>query len=128
MTLLAMRFVSIVIVAAVGIVAVTRRLRALPVVHGQLSAGRFGGHVRGVWPGWPAVGVIALVGWSDAGANGLYGLASRHGLVSVVAVLASLYPAVTVLLARIVENERMRRIQGVGVLCALCGVVLLAIG
>jgi len=46
----------------------------------------------------------------------------------VVAVLASLYPAVTVLLARIFDDERMRRIQAVGVVVALCGVVLLAAG
>jgi drug/metabolite transporter (DMT)-like permease len=48
--------------------------------------------------------------------------------VSVVSVLASLYPAVTVLLARVIEQERMRRIQGFGVLFALAGVVLLGAG
>ncbi len=72
--------------------------------------------------------MIAIVGWTDLGANGLYGYASRHGLVSVTAVLASLYPAVTVLLARFIEGERMRRIQDIGVGLAMCGVVLLAAG
>jgi drug/metabolite transporter (DMT)-like permease len=71
---------------------------------------------------------IGFVGLTDLGANGLYGLATRHGLVSVVSVLASLYPAVTVLLARVIEQERMRRIQGIGVLFALFGVVLLGAG
>jgi drug/metabolite transporter (DMT)-like permease len=70
--------------------------------------------------------MIAFVGFTDVAANGLYGLASGRGLVSVVSVLASLYPAVTVVLARVIENERMRRIQGAGVLLALAGVVLLA--
>lgn len=72
--------------------------------------------------------MIVFVGFTDVGANGLYGLATRHGLVSVVSVLASLYPAVTVLLARVIENERMRRVQGIGVVFALCGVVLLGVG
>jgi drug/metabolite transporter (DMT)-like permease len=49
-------------------------------------------------------------------------------LVSVTAVLASLYPAVTVVLARVLEGERMRRIQDIGVGLAMCGVVLLAAG
>jgi drug/metabolite transporter (DMT)-like permease len=83
---------------------------------------RYGGLRRRTIP------VIALVGWTDLGANGLYGYASRQGLVSVTAVLASLYPAVTVLLARFIEGERMRRIQDIGVGLAMCGVVLLAAG
>jgi drug/metabolite transporter (DMT)-like permease len=118
MTLLAMRVVSVAIVASLAGRTAARRLPQQ-----RLSA-----QFKAIWPGWAIVGVIALVGWTDAGANGLYGLASRHGLVSVVAVLASLYPAVTVLLARIFDDERMRRIQSVGVMLALCGVVLLAAG
>jgi drug/metabolite transporter (DMT)-like permease len=77
---------------------------------------------------WRDVPAIAVVGWTDAGANGLYGAATRHGLVSVTAVLASLYPAVTVVLARALEGERMRRIQDIGVGLAMCGVVMLAAG
>jgi drug/metabolite transporter (DMT)-like permease len=73
-------------------------------------------------------GAIVFVGWTDAGANGLYGAASRHGLVSITAVLASLYPAVTVVLARVIEGERTKRIQDVGVALALGGIVLLAVG
>ena len=74
------------------------------------------------------LGIAAFIGWTDAAANGMYGIATRHGLVSVVAVLASLYPAVTVLLARIVHDERLRGVQAAGVACTLCGVVLLAAG
>jgi drug/metabolite transporter (DMT)-like permease len=115
MTLFTMRLTSVTIVSCIGLAALARRARAgLP---------RFG-----TPPAFRDVLVIAFVGWTDAGANGLYGAATRHGLVSVVSVLASLYPAVTVLLARAIENERMRRIQGAGVLLALCGVVLLAAG
>jgi drug/metabolite transporter (DMT)-like permease len=74
------------------------------------------------------LGAIVFGGWTDAGANGLYGAASRHGLVSITAVLASLYPAVTVVLARVIEGERTKRIQDVGVGLALGGIVLLAVG
>jgi len=71
---------------------------------------------------------LAFVGLGDLGANGLFVLASASGLLSVVAVLSSLYPAVTVLLAWRFGRERLRRIQVTGVATALVGVVLLAAG
>jgi drug/metabolite transporter (DMT)-like permease len=64
----------------------------------------------------------------DAVANGLFQLATQRGLLSVVAVLGSLYPAATVVLARVVINERMNAIQGVGVVLALSAAGLLAFG
>jgi len=64
----------------------------------------------------------------DAVANGLFQLASQRGLLSVVAVLGSLYPAATVVLARVVIKERMNAIQGVGVVLALGAAGLLAFG
>lgn len=64
----------------------------------------------------------------DAVANGLFQLAAQKGLLSVVAVLGSLYPAATVVLARVLINERMNRIQGVGVVLALGAAGLLAFG
>lgn len=79
-------------------------------------------------PGLRDLGIAAFIGWTDAAANAMYGIATRHGLVSVVAVLASLYPAVTVVLARIVHDERLRGVQAAGVAFTLCGVVLLAAG
>lgn len=72
-----------------------------------------------------ALGVIGLL---DLGANGLYALATQEGLLSVVAVLGSLYPAVTVVLARFVLAERVSRVQGVGVVLALAGVVAISAG
>lgn len=72
--------------------------------------------------------LIAAVGFGDATANALYALATRGHLLSVVAVLASLYPVTTVLLARQVLHERLRPVQVTGVSAALLGVVLLTAG
>lgn len=70
--------------------------------------------------------VLVAVGLSDLGANALFGLASSMGMVSVAAVLGSLYPVITIVLARYVLHERLRRIQVLGSTLALTGVVLIA--
>lgn len=75
-----------------------------------------------------AVPAIVLVGWGDASANGLYVVATRSGYLSMVAVFASLYPVATVLIARRVLHERLRRVQVFGVSAAIAGVVLMAAG
>jgi drug/metabolite transporter (DMT)-like permease len=71
---------------------------------------------------------LAVVGVGDAGANVLFALATQKGLLSVTAVLGSLYPVATVLLARIVLHERLRVVQQAGVVTALAGVVLVSAG
>jgi drug/metabolite transporter (DMT)-like permease len=71
---------------------------------------------------------LVLIGALDLSANALYALASTEGLLSVVAVLGSLYPVTTVLMARVVLGERIRRVQEIGVAAALSGVVLMAAG
>lgn len=119
MTLLTMRATSVAIVLLLGLGYLLRRRRVRAAADGEPSTPEWSVH-------WKQVPAIAIVGWTDAGANALYGAAVRHGLVSVTAVLASLYPAVTVLLARFIEGERMRPIQNIGVGLAMCGVVLLA--
>ncbi len=75
-----------------------------------------------------AYGVLLLMGVLDLGGNALYALATRHGLLSIVAVAASQYPLVTVLLARAVLHERVRRIQELGIVAAVAGVALIAAG
>jgi len=70
--------------------------------------------------------VLALAGVVEFAATGLYGLANRHGELSVVAVAGSLYPVATVLLARVVLRERLVRVQALGVSLALVGVALIA--
>jgi drug/metabolite transporter (DMT)-like permease len=72
------------------------------------------------------LGVLGLAGLLDFAATGLYGIANRHGLLSVVAVAGSLYPVATVLLARTVLRERVARSQALGVGLALVGVALIA--
>ncbi|MGB2952904.1 MAG: DMT family transporter [Gaiellaceae bacterium] len=71
---------------------------------------------------------LAAIGILDTGGNVLFAASSAHGIVSVVSVLASLYPVVTVLLARLVLGERVQRSQELGVALALTGVVLVSTG
>jgi drug/metabolite transporter (DMT)-like permease len=80
-------------------------------------------------PGVPALGRrtfgwIALAGVGDITANALYLLAVRHGLLSLVAPIAALYPVSTVLLALGLDRERVRPIQVVGLGLAATALVL----
>jgi drug/metabolite transporter (DMT)-like permease len=75
-----------------------------------------------------ALAWLAGIGVCDLAANGLYAAASTEGLLSVVAVLGSLYPVATILLARAILRERIRPVQAAGVVVALAGVVLIAGG
>lgn len=105
MTLLVMRATSVAVLAplaALGTVAVRAGRRDVP--------------------------ILLAIGAGDVTANAALAVASTRGLLSVVAVLSSLYPAVTVLLARAVHDERLTRVQAVGVSGALVGVVLIASG
>lgn len=81
--------------------------------------------VTGWRPHWPA---LVAMGIFDVLANAAYAVATHTGLLSVVAVFASLYPVVTVLLARHVHHERLTGLQAAGVTASLAGVVLMAAG
>ncbi|MES1246773.1 MAG: DMT family transporter [Actinomycetota bacterium] len=96
------------------------RLVALPVLIAVASA------VRAEWPGrslWP---LLVGAGIFDTGATLLYAAASTRGLLSVVAVLSSLYPVGILVLARVVLQERVARPQLAGVAVALTGVALVS--
>ena len=71
---------------------------------------------------------LVPIGLLDTGANLLFALATREGLVSIVGVLGSLYPVVTVLLAYHVLHERLHPIQRVGAVGALAGAALISAG
>jgi drug/metabolite transporter (DMT)-like permease len=63
----------------------------------------------------------------DASANLCYVLATRAGLFGIAAVLTSLYPGITVLLARVVLRERMQAVQRLGLLLAGVGILLVTL-
>jgi drug/metabolite transporter (DMT)-like permease len=96
----------------------------------------------------PAIPVVALIVWRrgmaiprggdllrlvgaaqlDCAATSLYAVAITRGALSIVAVIGSLYPVATVILARVVLGERLQRVQAAGVLVALLGVALVSVG
>jgi drug/metabolite transporter (DMT)-like permease len=88
-----------------------------------VAAGLAFGGVANIRVARPALPPVLLCGTLDMCANVLYLLAAHHGLLAIVAVLTSLYPAATVALAAIVLRERLRRLQWIGVGLALGGAV-----
>jgi drug/metabolite transporter (DMT)-like permease len=82
-----------------------------------------------LWPrqGARVAGIALVSGAIDAGANVCYVLATRAGLFGLAVVITSLYPGVTVLLARLLLGERMRWLQRAGLLLAAAGVVLVTV-
>ena len=74
------------------------------------------------------LGVLVAIGLFDVAANVLLALALNEGFVSLVSVLASLYPVVTVGLAMLVLRERVGRGQALGAAAALGGVALISGG
>jgi drug/metabolite transporter (DMT)-like permease len=75
-----------------------------------------------------ALSAVVAVGLADVAANGLFAFATGHGLLALVAVLGSLYPVVTVLLAHVLLSERLTRPQQIGIAVALAGVCAIAAG
>jgi drug/metabolite transporter (DMT)-like permease len=80
----------------------------------------------GGWPRRRSLYWALLAGPMDMTANTLYLIASRTGDLSVVAPLASLYPVTTVVLALLVDRERVRSVQVVGLVLAVAALLLVA--
>jgi drug/metabolite transporter (DMT)-like permease len=114
LALFVQRVCNVLVGGAALAVSVRRGTPALPV-----------GGAGVVWRNMPA---LAFVGLADVAANGGYALASGIGPVTVAAVLASLYPVVTALVARGLLKERLRPVQAAGAGLALLGSLLLATG
>lgn len=104
-----------------------------PVAFARISSLAFVGAVVGIKqpPLRPAGGSILGIGTAgvlEVAAHALYLIASRKGLLSLVAVVASMYPASTVILARVVLRERFTWSQMAGLLLAVPAIALIATG
>jgi drug/metabolite transporter (DMT)-like permease len=76
----------------------------------------------------PKLWVIALVGFLDVGASTIYATASTHSLLSVVGLLGSLYPVITVMLAGVFLKERLGPVRATGAVVVLVSVLLVGGG
>jgi uncharacterized membrane protein len=105
-----------------------------PVAAAQVSALAFGSLL--LWGGRASGGRaplrgsllvwVAVAGVLDLSANALYLLATRDGLLSIVAPIGALYPVSTVLLALAIDRERLRPVQVAGLGLAVAALVLVA--
>jgi len=86
-----------------------------------------GTRTRLPWGRGGITGIALTSGTIDAAANVCYVLATRAGLFGLAVVITSLYPGMTVLLARVLLGERMRWLQRAGLLLAAAGVVLVTV-
>jgi drug/metabolite transporter (DMT)-like permease len=73
------------------------------------------------------VPAVAGIGLLDVGANALFAAAAQRGYLSIVSVLGSEYPVVTVLLAQTILHERISRPQKAGIALALVGVGIVSV-
>ena len=104
-----------------------------PVFGGQAAAlvavgclAAFTGDIR--LPGARGGRLAALAGLTGAPGTILYFIATHHGLLAVAAVITSLYPAVTIMLARVMLGERLTVIRLAGLSLAAASVALIAVG
>jgi drug/metabolite transporter (DMT)-like permease len=72
--------------------------------------------------------LLSGIGFLDVGGSAMYALSSSLGRLDIAAVVTSLYPAMTVLLARIMLSEELGSRQWLGIGLALVAIVLITIG
>src|SRR5512136_904269 len=79
------------------------------------------------WPGRQIAPLVFLYGAGDIAGNTFYILAGQVGRLDVAAVISSLYPGTTILLAGMFLHERLNRFQWLGILAALGALVLMTV-
>jgi drug/metabolite transporter (DMT)-like permease len=99
------------------------RIATLAILTAGAFATRHGADLR---VARPVLAIALACGVLDLAANVLFMLAVRSGMISIVAVISSLYPASTVTLAAVLLGERLVRIQWIGVALALGGVAAIS--
>lgn len=111
--------------ASVLWLALCTRIASVPVLSAGLALSRATPPWRGLNP--RLLGAMALVGIGDATANTLFAVANTVGSLAVVAVLGSLYPLATAMLARVRLGELLSPRQKAGAGLAMVGVLLVSI-
>jgi drug/metabolite transporter (DMT)-like permease len=107
---------------------------AWPLVPGQLvslvlvAPVAYRGVIDAVRPSLATVELTLGAGLLSGVANLLFLAATGNGQLAIISVLTALYPAVTVLLARIVLAERWTRLQAAGLLAAGAAIVVVTVG
>jgi drug/metabolite transporter (DMT)-like permease len=98
------------------------RIASSVLVLAALLRYRPGGSPAGMWV------VLITIGLLDSGATELFAIATTKGLLSVVAVLAALYPVLVAILARVVLHERLTVVQRGGAVAAVAGAAAISAG
>jgi len=85
--------------------------------------------MRAEWqvPNKSNLGLMTIVGIFDAAGNAFFALATRVGRLDISAVLSSLYPAATIVLAWFILKERLTPTQWAGVVIAVASLVLISL-
>lgn len=101
---------------------IVRLAQAAVIVGAIVATGRTWRLPRRVWP------LILVVGGLDMAGNGFFILAAQAGRLDIAAVLSSLYPVTTLILAALILKERVVGVHALGVTAAIVAIVLVRIG
>ena len=101
---------------------IVRLAQAAVIVGAIVATGRTWRLPRRVWP------LILVVGGLDMAGNGFFILAAQAGRLDIAAVLSSLYPVTTLILAALILKERVVGVHALGVTAAIAAIVLVRVG